>query len=37
VGTDYIVVEMAEALLGADWQRRFIDQARREGIEKVLL
>ncbi len=35
--TDYIVIELANALLGADWQRRFIEQARKGGIERVLL
>ncbi|SEP62160.1 Fe-S oxidoreductase [Ectothiorhodospira magna] len=34
---DYIVVEMANALLGEQWQARFIEQARSGGIEKVLL
>jgi len=37
VETDYIVVEMANRLLGADWQKRFVDQARDGGIERVLL
>jgi FAD/FMN-containing dehydrogenase/Fe-S oxidoreductase len=35
--TDYIVVELARHLLGDGWQRRFIDQARNGGIERVLL
>ncbi len=35
--TDYIVVEMANRLMGGDWQRRFIDRARHGGIERVLL
>jgi Fe-S oxidoreductase len=35
--TDYIVVELANRLLGTDWQERFIDSARRGGIERVLL
>jgi Fe-S oxidoreductase len=34
---DYIVVEMARRLLGEDWQGRFVEQARRGGIERVLL
>jgi len=34
---DYIVVELAERLLGAGWQRRFLDKARAGGIEQVLL
>lgn len=35
--TDYIVVEMANHLLGQNWQTQFIDKARAGGIEKVLL
>lgn len=35
--TDYIVVEMAQQLLGADWQQNFIQRARSGGIERVLL
>jgi Fe-S oxidoreductase len=35
--TDYIVVELANKLLGPGWQRRFIDQVRQGGIERVLL
>ncbi|AOF83500.1 hypothetical protein BSY238_3313 [Methyloversatilis sp. RAC08] len=34
---DYIVVEMARHLLGADWAERYIDQANNGGIERVLL
>jgi len=35
--TDYIVVEIANNLLGKNWQKHFIDQAIQGGIEKVLL
>jgi FAD/FMN-containing dehydrogenase/Fe-S oxidoreductase len=35
--TDYIVVEMANRMLGEGWQERFIARARSGGIEKVLL
>ena len=35
--TDYIVVEMANHLLGKDWQQTFVQQATHGGIEKVLL
>lgn len=35
--TDYIVVEMANRLMGDGWQKHFIDRAREGGIEKVLL
>ncbi|ADC62012.1 DUF3683 domain-containing protein [Allochromatium vinosum] len=35
--TDYIVVELAERLLGADWRERFIERVRADGIERILL
>ena len=35
--TDYIVVEMANQLLGENWQDKFITRLNQEGIEKVLL
>jgi len=35
--TDYIVVELANRVLGEQWQQAFIAQARAGGIEKVLL
>ncbi len=35
--TDYIVVELANRMLGADWQQRFVAQTRSGGIESVLL
>jgi Fe-S oxidoreductase len=35
--TDYIVVEMANRLLGDNWQKRFVEAARAGGIERVLL
>ncbi len=35
--TDYIVIEMANALLGEDWQRSFIQRAKQSGIERILL
>jgi FAD/FMN-containing dehydrogenase/Fe-S oxidoreductase len=34
---DYIVVEMARHLLGADWMPEFVERARHGGIERVLL
>jgi FAD/FMN-containing dehydrogenase/Fe-S oxidoreductase len=37
VDADYIVIEMANRLLGAEWQQGFIERARAGGIEKVLL
>ena len=35
--TDYIVVELANKLLGEGWQQRFVEQAKSGGIERVLL
>ena len=35
--TDYIVVEIANNLLGKHWQKHFINRAINGGIEKVLL
>ncbi|TCK19366.1 FAD/FMN-containing dehydrogenase [Thiogranum longum] len=35
--TRYIVSELADRHLGKDWQKRFIEQARDGGIERVLL
>ena len=35
--TDYIVVELARSILGEGWQQRFFDEAKRGGIERVLL
>jgi Fe-S oxidoreductase len=37
VEADYIVIEMANHLLGDNWQKGFIEKARAGGIEKVLL
>ncbi|MFM2446524.1 MAG: hypothetical protein RI936_971, partial [Pseudomonadota bacterium] len=34
---DYIVVEMARHLLGADWMRDYVRQANAGGIERVLV
>ena len=34
---DYVVVEVARHLLGADWMTRYVEQANRGGIERVLL
>ncbi len=33
----FLVVELAKAYLGDDWESTFIEKARRGGIEKVLL
>jgi Fe-S oxidoreductase len=35
--TDYIVVELAERLLGKGWQERFLKEVAEGGIERVLL
>jgi hypothetical protein len=35
--TDYIVVELANRLLGSNWQEKFVAKARAGGIEQVLL
>jgi FAD/FMN-containing dehydrogenase/Fe-S oxidoreductase len=35
--TDYIVVELCNALLGDNWQEEFVDKINRDGIERVLL
>ena len=34
---EYIVEEMCRKILGEDWQKQFIDNARTGGIERVLL
>ncbi|MGV6827744.1 MAG: DUF3400 domain-containing protein, partial [bacterium] len=35
--TDYIVVEMANRMLGQDWQQKFTDKIQRGQVEEVLL
>ncbi len=35
--TDYIIVELANQMLGEDWRARFIDKMQAGGIERVLL
>jgi len=37
VEADYIVVELARHLIGADWQEKYVDAANAGGIERVLL
>ena len=34
---DYIVVEIAKHVLGADWMKQYVDKANNGGIERVLL
>jgi FAD/FMN-containing dehydrogenase/Fe-S oxidoreductase len=34
---DYIVTELAKGLLGQGWERRFTEQLRSDGVERVLL
>ncbi len=36
VKADYIVVEMAERLLGPDWMKDYVEKAGRGGVERVL-
>jgi len=35
--TDYIVVEMANRLLGRDWEEQFVKRLNQGAIERVLL
>jgi len=35
--SDYIVVELANKRLGDGWQKRFVEQAKAGGIERILL
>ncbi|WP_455208193.1 DUF3683 domain-containing protein [Kaarinaea lacus] len=37
LATDYIVVELAQQLLGANWQAEFVARVKKAGIEQVLL
>jgi len=37
VEADYIVVEMARHLLGANWMEQYVARANNGGIERVLL
>ncbi len=37
ISADYIVVEMARAILGADWMRNYVRAVNDGGIERVLL
>ena len=37
IRSDYIVVEMAQHLLGEDWMREYVQNASQGGIERVLL
>jgi Fe-S oxidoreductase len=34
---EYIVVEMARHLLGADWMKSYVEKVTHGGIERVLL
>ena len=34
---DYIVVEMAQRILGPDWMPRYVAEANAGGIERVLV
>ena len=35
--TDYIVVEMAQQIMGDQWQKQFVKALEHDGVEKVLL
>ena len=35
--TEYIVIELANRILGEDWEKNFIDNVKKDGIERVLL
>jgi hypothetical protein len=37
IEADYIVVEMARHLLGANWLPEYVERANRGGIERVLV
>ena len=37
ISADYIVVEMAKAILGPDWMKDYVRAANSGGIERVLL
>jgi FAD/FMN-containing dehydrogenase/Fe-S oxidoreductase len=37
IDADYIVIEMARHLLGADWFERYVEKANAGGIERVLV
>ena len=37
VESDYIVVELANQLLGDNWQAEFVERARQGGIERVMM
>jgi len=37
LSTDYIVVELAQQVLGDNWQKTFIERVKNGGIEQVLL
>jgi hypothetical protein len=34
---DYIVVEMANQILGPDWMPEYVERANQGGIERVLV
>jgi FAD/FMN-containing dehydrogenase/Fe-S oxidoreductase len=37
IETDYIVVELAQSLIGQNWEQDFLNQVKQGGIETVLL
>lgn len=37
IDTDYIVIELANNILGDKWQKKFVEDVKEGGIERVLL
>ena len=35
--TDYIVVELANSVIGENWKKDFVAKVEKEGVERVLL
>ena len=35
--TDYIIIELVQRILGPEWQKRFLDEIKTGGVERVLL
>ncbi len=35
--TEYIVIELANRILGEKWEKEFIEKVKKGGIERVLL
>ena len=35
--TEYVVIELAKRILGEKWEKQFIENVKKGGIERVLL